>query len=370
MHVGAAKSYCPDLKLDEWDVKTVEDFKTGEKIQEDQFIGPNSLEKTENEKYLGDIISNDGTNTKNILARKGKGLGVVNQVMSKLEGTVFGPFFFEVGLILRSSNLLNGVLTNAEAWYNIKPSEIDQLEMVDESLMKRFLEAGNCCPSEMLYLETGTMPMRFVFRIRRLMYLHYLLNESENSLVNQVLLHQMKNPSKNDWINQVKNDFKVLAISLDTDEIKELSEEGFRSFVKEKSSEKALEYLNKLKAKHSKVLHIEHTRLEVQPYLCPENVIDVQMCKFIFQARARMLPLRSNFKGKYRKDDWNCELGCNSEDNQQHLLECPKLEDRSLTSSNTPNYQDLFSSHLERQLQVAMILKERMKRRNALMKQA
>ena len=116
--------------------------------------------------------------------------------------------------------------------------------------MKRFLEAGNCCPSEMLYLETGTMPMRFVFRIRRLMYLHYLLNESENSLVNQVLLHQMKNPSKNDWINQVKNDFKVLEISLDTDEIKELSEEGFRSFVKEKSSEKALEYPNKLKAKH------------------------------------------------------------------------------------------------------------------------
>ena len=52
--------------------------------------------------------------------------------MSKLEGTVFGPFFFEVGLILRSSNLLNGVLTNAEAWYNIKPSEIEQLEMVDE----------------------------------------------------------------------------------------------------------------------------------------------------------------------------------------------------------------------------------------------
>ena len=85
MHVGASKSYCPDLKLDEWDVKTVKNILTGEKSQEDQFLGPNSLEKTDNEKYLGDIISNDGTNTKNILARKGKGLGVVNQVMSKLQ---------------------------------------------------------------------------------------------------------------------------------------------------------------------------------------------------------------------------------------------------------------------------------------------
>ena len=35
--------------------------------------------------------SNDGNNKKNILARKGKGLGVVNQVMNKLEGTVFYP---------------------------------------------------------------------------------------------------------------------------------------------------------------------------------------------------------------------------------------------------------------------------------------
>ena len=81
--------------------------------------------------------------------------------------------------------------------------------------------------------------------------------------------------------------------------------------MKEKSYVKLLEYLKKLNAKHSKMLHIEHTRLEVQPYLCPENVIDVQMSKFKFQTRT-MLPLRSNSKGKYM----NCELGCNTEDTQ------------------------------------------------------
>ena len=37
MHVGASESYCPDLKLDEWDVKTVKNILTGEKSQEDQF---------------------------------------------------------------------------------------------------------------------------------------------------------------------------------------------------------------------------------------------------------------------------------------------------------------------------------------------
>ena len=62
------------------------------------------------EKYLGDLVANDGSNTKNILARKSKGIGIVDQIMTKLRGTVYGPFYFEVGLILREAMLINGIL--------------------------------------------------------------------------------------------------------------------------------------------------------------------------------------------------------------------------------------------------------------------
>ena len=31
MHIGAKKSYCPDLKVDDWEVKLVEDCETGAK---------------------------------------------------------------------------------------------------------------------------------------------------------------------------------------------------------------------------------------------------------------------------------------------------------------------------------------------------
>ena len=34
------------------------------------------------------------SNTKNIIARKAKGIGAVNKVMDYLEGTVFGPYYF------------------------------------------------------------------------------------------------------------------------------------------------------------------------------------------------------------------------------------------------------------------------------------
>ena len=308
MHVGAHKSYCSELKLDEWKIKVVEDIETGEKMQVDEFLGASRLEITDSEKYLGDIISKDGCNTKNIESRRSKGVGIVNQIMSKLEGTVFGPFYFEVGLILRGSNLINGILTNSEAWYGLKPCEAEQLEMVDEMLLRRFLEA-----KEMLYLETGTIPIRFLIRIRRLMYFHYLLNEEEQSLVNKVLKMQMKTPSKDDWINQVKDDLKSLDFTLTPEEIEKLSKDQFRKVVQERIELKALEYLNCLKAKHSKVLHIQHHSLQLQSYFFPENIINVQLSKFLFQARTRMMDLRGNFKQKYRKNDLDCELVCKQE---------------------------------------------------------
>ena len=72
MHVGANRSYCPELKVDKWEVKLVENFKTSEKALEDEFVGEHVMEESENEKYLGDYISNKGNNQKNIEARKAK----------------------------------------------------------------------------------------------------------------------------------------------------------------------------------------------------------------------------------------------------------------------------------------------------------
>ena len=74
-----------------------------------------TMETVEKEKYLGDIISNDGKNTKNITARKNRGTGVVNQVMSMLEDICFGKHHFEVAMAHRNALLISILLNNAEA---------------------------------------------------------------------------------------------------------------------------------------------------------------------------------------------------------------------------------------------------------------
>ena len=51
--------------------------------------------------YLGDILSNDGKNTKNIKYRISKGLGVINQIFNILGNVNFGSHFFEIAMMLR-----------------------------------------------------------------------------------------------------------------------------------------------------------------------------------------------------------------------------------------------------------------------------
>ena len=57
----------------------------------------------------------------------------------------------------------------------------------------------------MLYLETGTIPIRFIIKQRRLNYLHNLLTRKENELISKVYFAQKRKTSKNDWAKTVKD---------------------------------------------------------------------------------------------------------------------------------------------------------------------
>ena len=69
------------------------------------------------EKYLGDIISDDGLNKRNINAGKRKGLGITNEIKEILNVISFDPSYFEIANLLRHSLFLSSVLLNSEVWY-------------------------------------------------------------------------------------------------------------------------------------------------------------------------------------------------------------------------------------------------------------
>ena len=98
-------------------------------------------------KYLGDVISKDGRNLKNIQARVNKGVGIVKKILTMLDGIPFGKFYFEAAVILRNSLLVSSMLFNSEAWYNITKAEMELLETVDLMLLRGILNQPQrrCC---------------------------------------------------------------------------------------------------------------------------------------------------------------------------------------------------------------------------------
>ena len=224
LHVGKECSFCPNLYIDQWKMKEVEQVEAGLTSQEEYLDDEHLMETTEEDKYLGDIIMNNGKNTKNIKARKDKGEGIRKQVITMLEDVCFGPYEFEVATIWRNSLFINSILTNSETWYNLSKNEVEQLEQIDEHLLRSILETGRSTPKVMLYLEMGCMPIRFILMKRRILYLHYILHQDKESLIFKVFQAQKSNPVHGYWCLTVDEDIKYLQLNLSLDQIWFMSE--------------------------------------------------------------------------------------------------------------------------------------------------
>jgi hypothetical protein len=116
--------------------------------------------------YLGDIISSDGSHSKTIQARVGKGIGIIYKIMNKLEKITVGEHYFPTALLLRDSLFLNGIMTNAETWYGLSSSDTKPLEDLDVLLLRKIFNAQISVPTESLYLELGCLDIHTILKAR------------------------------------------------------------------------------------------------------------------------------------------------------------------------------------------------------------
>ena len=84
-------------------------------------------------------------------------MGIISQIMSILEEVCFGPFFFQVAVMLRNSLFLSSILINSEVWYNLSNKNIQELEIVDHKLLRRVLECPQGTPTSII--RTGLCPI-------------------------------------------------------------------------------------------------------------------------------------------------------------------------------------------------------------------
>ena len=361
MHVGKSSIVCPVNTIDTWklepkqeNISTIFDLidKEGEKYH---------LESVKSDVYLGDVLQCNAKNDINITERSNRGNGTVIQIVQMLEDLCLGRYFFEAALLLRNSMLLSTLLSNSESWYNLTKNDIGKLESTDEQLLRKIFSAPKSTPKELLYLESGSLPIRYILISRRLNFLWYILNQNDDSMLTEFLRAQCENPVKGDWILTVMDDLKELDIKENLDDIREISKDKFKKIVKIKVKEKAFKYLSELQETHSKSKNIKYHDLSLQEYLKPDTSdLSIKEKSFIFNARSRMLNVSCNFKDG--KSSILCRKCDDEYETQEHLLSCKALDDNSVMNRNDiPSYEDIFGSDTEKIKLIGRILLNKFK---------
>ena len=273
-----------------------------------------------------------------------KGLGIVSKIMSILDTITFGSKYFEIGTTLRQAELINGILTNAEVWYGITKSQLEELEEVDKLLLRRILNAPISTSVESLYLELGLIPIHIIVKARRVKFLHYPTRLSESEMLFKVFHAQWKYPVKNDWTITVKQDLKDLKIDSSLEEIKKKTDWTFNRLVKVKTKDYALKYLLELKEKHSKMDSLQYHELKIQNYLKDTN-IPVKEAQIVFRYRTRMAKFKENFKNYYNGNE--CPFCLVHSDTQAHYVQCSVVKENIEISGD---YKEIFTDEISREI--------------------
>ena len=253
------------------------------------------MTKVSNDKYLGDIVSNDGKMDKNIKMRESKGYSASSQILTILKTVSLGNHYFYIAKLMRNAALVNKVLVNSEVWYPINETNLKSLVRVDEIFMRKIFEVCESTPKESLYLELGLIPIDDIVKCRRIMYLHYILTQDKNQLLYKFFQAQMRNPSKGDWTEIVKQDLIDFNISQTFDEISKMKVQNFKVKVKKACKIYTFNKLIAIKNRHEKNKHIEYSKLETSKYLL-SNMFSVTQSRILFKLRTRMLDVKANLK--------------------------------------------------------------------------
>ena len=330
IHVGKRNENCPSLQVHGTAMKTV--F---------------------SDVYLGDEISADGTNTLNIKRRVSKGEGIICQLMTLLEKTSIGKHYFRIALLLRDSIFLNSILTNSEIWYGVSKSDIEQLEALDKTLLRRIFRVPDSTPISGLYLESGSIRIGTLIKARRANFLHYLLKLPKKDMLSKFFYAQWDHSLKLDWTEQVKVDLKDFGLPRDLEALEKKSKYSFKNLIKKKTNEYEYRCLINMKISQSKtkMKNLEYKRLELQPYL---KKFDANMAICVFRFRVKMASFSENFKGQGPLKP--CPLCGIHFDTQAMSFQCGKVKDKLKISEN---YETIFKEDIS--LEMANTLQQILK---------
>ena len=321
--------------------------------EEEWKLGDEVIKETDKYKYLGDIITADGKNEKNIEARKKKVIASVVSINTIAASDVLRKIETSVLLELHDKVIMSALLTNAEAWI-LNASNRDELNKIEIQAVKYMFDLPAHTPTPAITYSFGLLYTNHRIAKKKLMYLHKILNKRDETWLKRTLMTLI-----NLNIGWGKNILETLAnydLPTNLETIKEVTKRQWKQIVKERVEVKNKIQLyddlhkkeNGEKVPKTKTKHIIQ-RLDSHAYQrAPTSELlhcTRQETKTIMIARFGMLECGKNFKGSINE---TC-LSCNKFDDESHRLNyCEKFQESNLFGSdNKVNFNDIYSDNID-----------------------
>ena len=284
------------------------------------------MKEVESEKYLGDYISAYGaadTAFQTVTKRHQKAMNAIQETKAVIEdcradvigGIVAGLEIWEIAVI---PYLIN----NSETWAYMTEKAVEVLDSLQNQFLRSLLATPKGSPTPALLWETGTWTMENRILKRKLLFVHHLVNLTEDSLAYQCAMVQDK-LSLPGLISETKDIIKEMELP----DIQSVTKLQWKNLVQQKLLIKNKDDLIRASVRYKKIntKEMSNEKFERKPYLT-----DLRMdnARTKFKIKTKMMKnVKLNFKNdpKNLNSLWKCPE-CENIDSQQHILWCTKYE--------------------------------------------
>ena len=138
-------------------------------------------------KYLGDWMSRNGSNKKNLEDREIKVMAATRKIISLCGTEVVKKIQMKALLKMHESCTVSTLLTNCETWV-LNKSEREKLQRIELCALKKIINIPKTTPTTAIWYVTGLLLTPILIDKKQLLYLKTLLDRPTNNWTKQMLL--------------------------------------------------------------------------------------------------------------------------------------------------------------------------------------
>ena len=133
-----------------------------------------------------------------------------------------------------------------------------------------------------------------------------------------VYLEMIKFKDETNWGNEILGLKKKYNLPLNDENIKNMSERDWKSFVKTSVYREAFLQLQVELSINRKTSHLSYSKLCTNDYL---KQLPPSFVRVVFRAKARMFDIKTNYKNKYY-ENLKCPFSCVLDESFDHIFTC------------------------------------------------